>query len=606
MEFYIDGILQGSSLNNPYTFSWNTLASANGAHILTAKAYDAAGNVGVSSNVAVTVFNDTSAPTVSIVAPSSGSILSQTVTVLTSASDDVGVTKVEYYLDGTLQATATSLPYNFAWNTLSTANGSHTVSAKAYDAAGNVGQSASVTVSVFNDTTAPTVAISSPSTGSTIGQSATVQVAASDNVGVTKVEYYLNGTLQGSATSAPYTFSWNTLSSVNGTYTLSAKAYDATGNVGQSASVTVIVFNDTTPPSVSITSPSAGSTLGQTATVQIAASDNVAVTKVEYYLNGILQGSATSAPYAFSWNTLSNANGSYTVTAKAYDAAGNVGQSAGIAVTVFNDTSAPLVSLNSLSNGSVVSRTATIQVTASDNVGVSRVELYANGVLLGSATSAPYSFIWNTLAATNGSYILTAKAYDMAGNIGTSSAITVSVFNDVQAPTLGNFTLPANVNSTTVAITSLSASDNVAVAGYLISESATAPSSSAVGWNASAPTSFTFSGTGLRTAYAWAKDATGNVSAAKSASVLIDTTLPAIKSMSLSRSSSVVNIKASATDNVGVTKFQLYVDGVLKTEVASGSLSYSWTVSSTGTHTATVKAYDAAGNTRTQSVSFYR
>jgi len=75
--------------------------------------------------------------------------------------------------------------------------------------------------------------------------------------------------------------------------------------------------------------------------------------------------------------------------------------------------------------------------------------------------------------------------------------------------------------------------------------------------------------------------------------------------MSLARSNSSVTVKASASDNVGVTRFQLYVDGVVKTEVASGSISYSWTAS-TGSHTVTVKAYDAAGNARSQSVSFYR
>jgi len=86
---------------------------------------------------------------VSISSPASGATLSGPVTVSATASDNVGVAKVEFYLDNTLQATDTSSPYSWSWNTTSSTNGSHTVTAKAYDAAGNTA-SASVTVSVSN------------------------------------------------------------------------------------------------------------------------------------------------------------------------------------------------------------------------------------------------------------------------------------------------------------------------------------------------------------------------------------------------------------------------------------------------------------------------
>lgn len=605
VDFFVNGVQVAEVPSAPFTFSWDTTSLTSGSYTLSAKAYDAAGNAGDSSILSVTVNGDVTPPNVALSAPAPGSAVSGTVNVSASAQDASGVTRLELYLDGTLLLTGNQSTASYSWNTLAVSNGTHTLSAKAYDAAGNVGSSPNLTVTVYNDTTAPTVSVVAPSTGSSLSQTATVLISAGDDVGVTKVDYYLDGVLQASAANLPYNFSWNTLSSANGSHTLSAKAYDAAGNIGQSASVAVTVFNDTTSPTVSITSPGAGSTASLLSTVSVSASDNVGVTRVEYYLNGTLQGTSTTAPYSFSWNTLGNPNGSYTLTAKAYDAAGNVGQSAGVAVTVFNDTTAPTVAIASPGTGSTLSQTATVQVSASDNVGVTKVEYYLNGILQGTATAAPYSFTWNTLSAVNGSYTLTAKAYDAAGNIGSSTPVTVSVFNDLQAPTVGSFTLPANANSTTVAVSGLTASDNVGVTGYLITESATAPSAAATGWKASAPTSFSFAGTGLRTAYAWAKDAAGNVSSAKSASVLIDTTLPTIKSMSLSRSSNSVNVKASATDNVGVTRFQLYLDGVLKTEVASGSLSYTLAVSS-GSHTATVKAYDAAGNTRSQSVNFYR
>ena len=95
---------------------------------------------------------DTQAPTTAITAPASGATVSGTVSVTASASDNVGVTKVEFYLDGALQSTDTTSPYAWSWNTAAASNGSHGLTSKAYDAAGNVGTSAAVPVTVSNGT----------------------------------------------------------------------------------------------------------------------------------------------------------------------------------------------------------------------------------------------------------------------------------------------------------------------------------------------------------------------------------------------------------------------------------------------------------------------
>src|SRR6266540_3990531 len=101
---------------------------------------------------------DTTAPTTSITAPANGATVSGTTTVSATASDNVGVTKVEFYLDGALQSTDTTAPYSWSWNTTTASNGSHALTSKAYDAAANVGTSAAVNVTVNNagDTTPPT------------------------------------------------------------------------------------------------------------------------------------------------------------------------------------------------------------------------------------------------------------------------------------------------------------------------------------------------------------------------------------------------------------------------------------------------------------------
>jgi len=93
---------------------------------------------------------------------------------------------------------------------------------------------------------------------------------------------------------------------------------------------------DTTPPTVSITAPASGATVGGTTTVSATASDNVGVARVEFYVDGALKATDTTSPYSFAWDTTAYAAGSHDLVSKAYDAAGNVGTSATVTVTVSN------------------------------------------------------------------------------------------------------------------------------------------------------------------------------------------------------------------------------------------------------------------------------
>jgi hypothetical protein len=115
------------------------------------------------------------------------------------------------------------------------------LSASAFDAAGNA-NSASIAVVVNNvlDITAPTITITAPTDGSKVTTNVSVKVNAFDNVGVTKVELYVDGILQGVSTTVPFTTKWNTAKAAKGPHTLFCKAYDATGNVGVSQVVSVI------------------------------------------------------------------------------------------------------------------------------------------------------------------------------------------------------------------------------------------------------------------------------------------------------------------------------------------------------------------------------
>ena len=110
---------------------------------------DAAGNVGASTLLNVTVQNaaaDTTAPAVQITSPTSGAAVLKTTKVYVSATDNVGVTRVDLLVDGKVYSTSTSATPVFSCNTSKLSRGSHTLQAVAYDAAGNSTRSTVVTV----------------------------------------------------------------------------------------------------------------------------------------------------------------------------------------------------------------------------------------------------------------------------------------------------------------------------------------------------------------------------------------------------------------------------------------------------------------------------
>ena len=252
VQFQLDGANLGAEdTASPYSISWDTTAASNGSHTLTAVARDAAGNRTTSSPVSVTVSNssaDTTPPTVAMTAPSNGSTVAGSITVSANASDNVAVAGVQFQLNGAnLGAEDTAAPYSITWNTTTVANGSYTLDAIARDSSGNRTTSASVTVTVSNnssDTTPPTVSMTAPANGASVSGSVTVAANASDNVGVAGVQFQLDGANLGTEdTAAPYSISWDTTTTANGSHTLTAVARDAAGNRTTSSPVTVTVSN---------------------------------------------------------------------------------------------------------------------------------------------------------------------------------------------------------------------------------------------------------------------------------------------------------------------------------------------------------------------------
>jgi hypothetical protein len=370
---------------------------------------------------------DTAAPTVSVTSPANNATLAlgTTPTITATATDaESSVTKVEFYVDGALVNTDTTSPYSFTLATAPTA-GAHTMQAKGYDTFNNIGTSSLVNVTV-TDQTAPTAAITAPTSGSFVtGASVAVSATASDNVGVVGVQFKVDGTNAGAEdTTSPYSTTWNT-TGLSGAHSITAVARDAAGNTTTSTAVSVTV--DNSAPTVSITAPTAGAIVNGTVTVNATAADTggSGISKVEFYVDGTLSSTDTTTPYSFAWNTTPLAFGTaHTLSAKAYDnvTPANVTTSSNVGVTV-NDTTPPSAP-TTLHTTTILPTSITLAWTAStDNVAVTGYQIRRGGTLLSTTASLTYADSGLTPATA---YAYTVTAIDAAGNSSTAATLNAS------------------------------------------------------------------------------------------------------------------------------------------------------------------------------------
>jgi Bacterial Ig domain/Fibronectin type III domain len=274
---------------------------------------------------------DTTPPAVSIDSPSTGTTYTSagTITITASASDNRKVSKVEIYDNNVLKATDNRKPFTYDWSFTSVDNGTHVWKAIAYDSSGNTSTSNLVTLTVsiaVADTTPPTVSIPNPSNNTTYttAQTVTIYASASDNVGVTRVDFYDGGTYKGTDTTSSYTYSWTFTSADNGTHNWTARAYDAAGNSSTSGvvSLSVNITSDTTPPSVPTNLLATAVSSSQVNLSWSPSTDTGGSGLAGYkvYRSVTQIGTTTATNYS---NYGLSASTQYCYTVKAYDGAGN-------------------------------------------------------------------------------------------------------------------------------------------------------------------------------------------------------------------------------------------------------------------------------------------
>jgi chitodextrinase len=275
---------------------------------------------------------------------------------------------------------------------------------------------------------------------------------------------------------------------------------------------------DTADPTVQLTAPAVGSTVRGTVAVTANASDNVGVKRVEFFLNGALLGTDTSAPYTINLDTTTQPNGSHSISARAYDAASrSASDTYRITIQNSGDTQAPSVPAGVTATAPEAKKVVLKWTASSDNVGVKGYRISRDGVPLTTVEGNTTYTDATVLPSTTYSYRV--AAYDAAGNTSINAAavsIKTPAVADVQPPTKPESLTATALSSTQIDLKWTASSDNVGVAGYDVYRVAGSATATKVATNIKG-TSFGDAKLNPNTRYTYyvvARDSAGNLSPA--------------------------------------------------------------------------------------------
>lgn len=363
VQFFANGQALGTSTTAPYNFSWRP--TAGGTYTLTALATDNVGNTATSASVSVTI-TAAAAPAVNITNPVAGTtyVVGNAVPFVAAASGGNGpISQVQFFVNGASLSVDNSSPYSGTWTPL--APGTYSLLAVATDSAGISANSPALSI-VIGGNAPPSVAITSPASGTTVvgGTVVNLVAAAADADGtVATVRFIANGNIIGTASASPFTAAWTP--SAAGTYNVTAQATDNSGNVTNSSVITVSVTGNLAP-TVALSTPANGSVVrvGSGATLTATASDvDGTIASVQFFANGVSVGSAvTTLPYRTQWTPA--AEGIYRLTSIAVDNAGAATTSASLTVLAVSAASggSDNIYTGDYSGGGEVGRFAVITV----------------------------------------------------------------------------------------------------------------------------------------------------------------------------------------------------------------------------------------------------
>ena len=314
----------------------------------------------------------------------------------------------------------------------------------------------------YNSNIAPTISITAPSNGSTIGfGNYTLTANANDNQGyVTAVEFFVDGVSVGVDNTSPYEVVYN---ATVGNHVITATAIDGDCLTADSQTINVSVSSNSAP-TVTLNAPTLG-VEGSAITLSSTASDSDGtVSQVEYFVNGVSVGVDTSSPYSVVWTATLGID--QEITAVATDDTGLSTSSNSVFITV-NVNIAPTVAITFPFSTSDFTAPEMVALTAdaldSDGTIVS-VEFFVNGVSVGTANTSPFIVNWMSVA---GPAEIVAVATDSNGAQTTSVSINIDVLDpSTEAYAVGSISQPCNVGEFCVPVSASAAFPVTGVIGY--------------------------------------------------------------------------------------------------------------------------------------------
>ena len=265
-------------------------------------------------------------PLIAILMPSENDHLSGIIPISFSATDQQGfIEERQIWINDTLVQTSS---YNYLWDTMQGEDGVYTISCRAKDRTVWGIEEISVLVdNIGSDHITPYVIITSPMEGVTVYDVVSITMFASDANGISSYAIFLDGILKSNSDS----YSWNTTQGLDGTHTILCEATDPNNNIGTDSLSVNVNNSDFTPPHVSINSPIANSTVSGTVMINMSATDANGISSYAIYIDNTLK----SNTQLYTWNTVLDANGSYSIRCEASDPFDN-NSSKIISVTVIN------------------------------------------------------------------------------------------------------------------------------------------------------------------------------------------------------------------------------------------------------------------------------
>ena len=321
VKLYLDDAIIFQSDTGPYQFNWNTLMyEEDQNYILSATAEDSSGNKTFSKSIQVKIDNfDNIKPDGIFLYPSTGQILNGIVEISIQAEDNDGVDYINLFVNGDSLGVFTEQQdiddyYNYYWDTNNMPEDNiSSIYAYIYDYSKNYQIIGPISVTINNqdapDITYPQGTIVTPASGSTVNGVVDIEVNVFDNIGISKVNFFINGDSLFCDTIPPYNYNWDTTQeNENQNHTINIDVIDLSGNQTSLYPVAVYVDNleepDITPPNIVIYEPAANQTVFGAVDILTIATDNDSVSKVEFYQNYELVGTDFTANYTYSWNTL--------------------------------------------------------------------------------------------------------------------------------------------------------------------------------------------------------------------------------------------------------------------------------------------------------------